>query len=132
MEVPEYTGLSLSADWSEKFATKVRDQGFCGSCWAFSAVQQIESDAIRAGYLTTNDFLSVQQVSACDPHSHGCGGGTTERAYYYIMRTGGVSSEQDYPYSDALHLEDNNTSACMQSLIAPKVSYCTCTCICKN
>lgn len=123
VDVPAYMGIEKFADWSDKYATPVRDQGYCGSCWAFSAVNQIESDAIRAGISTRENLLSVQQVTACDHHSHGCGGGTTERAYDYIMRSGGISYEQDYPYSDASHVEDDNTTSCIPSRISPKVQY---------
>ena len=40
--------------------------GSCGNCWAFSVTSQMESDAIRQGYLTTSDPLSVQQLTSCD------------------------------------------------------------------
>jgi len=82
--------------------------GYCGSCWAFSAVQQIESDAIRAGLLTTKDKLSSQQVVSCDSTTYGvpammenwgCQGGNTETAYMYIAYNGGVSSSDSYPYT---------------------------------
>lgn len=82
--------------------------GYCGSCWAFSATQQIESDAIRAGYITPSDQLSVQQVVSCDSTSsnvaeymvnYGCEGGNTETAYAYINSVGGLTRETSYPYS---------------------------------
>lgn len=49
-------------DWSDTYTTAVKNQGYCGSCWAFSATEQIESDAIRAGYLDTSVALSPQQL----------------------------------------------------------------------
>lgn len=82
--------------------------GYCGSCWAFSAVEQTESDAIRAGLLTTREKLSTQQVVSCDATTYGvpammenwgCQGGNTETAYMFMAYNGGVSSSDDYPYS---------------------------------
>lgn len=51
-----------SKNWAGLMTTSVNDQGGCGSCWAFSATEQIESDSIRAGYLNTTQKLSVEQV----------------------------------------------------------------------
>jgi hypothetical protein len=48
--------------WVGIYTTPIKDQGYCGSCWAFSATEQIESDSIRAGYLTTEDILSPQEI----------------------------------------------------------------------
>jgi len=88
-------------DWSGKLTTPVKDQGYCGSCWAFSAVEQIESDAIRTlGY---SSMLSPQQVTSCDNTSAGCGGGWTESAYKYVQKAGGLETEANYPYSTATY-----------------------------
>ena len=63
-------------DWSGKYTTPVKDQGYCGSCWAFSATEQIESDAIRT--LGVTYVLSPEQITQCDTTSYGCNGGWTE------------------------------------------------------
>lgn len=88
---------TTSVDWTGKYTTPVKDQGYCGSCWAFSAVEQIESDAIRTlGYSTP---LSPEQFVQCDRTSFGCDGGWTESAYKYAMKNKGVQTDADYPYT---------------------------------
>jgi len=84
-------------DWTGVFTTAVKDQGYCGSCWAFSATEQIESDAMRS--LSQTVLLSVEQITQCDKTSLGCNGGWTEHAYDYVIREGGLEKESDYPYT---------------------------------
>jgi C1A family cysteine protease len=84
-------------DWSGKYTTPVKDQGYCGSCWAFSAMEQIESDSMRT--LKTSYLLSAEQLVQCDTRSSGCDGGWTERAYDYVTKAGGIEQEKDYPYT---------------------------------
>jgi C1A family cysteine protease len=90
---------TTEVDWSGTLANEVRDQGYCGSCWAFSAAEQIESDAIRAGYLSYGTILSEQQIVSCDPYDLGCDGGNTETAYYYVYTAGGLTTDENYPYT---------------------------------
>ena len=96
--IQEYTGTATAVDWADTYTTGVRDQGYCGSCWAYSSAEQLESDSIRNGYLTTSDKLSVQQMVSCDTVDLGCSGGNTETAYDYIYDAGGLELESDYPY----------------------------------
>lgn len=76
-ETLEYTVLEENAspvDWRTMGAVNpVKDQGQCGSCWAFSATSAIES----AHYLSFSTLynLSEQQVVDCDSSSYGCDGG---------------------------------------------------------
>lgn len=84
-------------DWTGKFTTPVKDQGYCGSCWAFSATEQIESDAMRQHSSTY--ILSPEQITQCDATSYGCNGGWSEHAYNYVKRAGGLEQEADYPYT---------------------------------
>jgi len=85
-------------DWVSKGAvTAVKNQGRCGSCWAFSAVAAIESYASLAG--KGLKVLSAQQVNSCDKRDGGCNGGNTETAYGYVKGAGGIELESDYPYT---------------------------------
>jgi len=97
--VPEYKGDSTYVDWTGTYTTAIKDQGYCGSCWAFSATEQIESDAIRAGLTTTTEALSPQQIVSCDEVDLGCDGGNTETAYAYVMTAGGITTDSQYPYT---------------------------------
>jgi len=103
--VPDYDASQLSdkvpnkQDWYLNLTTKVKDQGQCGSCWAFSATEQIETMAIKAGVTKTDQELSVQQIVSCDKNKdQGCQGGDTVTAYAYVMRAKGLEPNSDFPY----------------------------------
>lgn len=96
-------------DWTGKYTTAVKDQGYCGSCWAFSATEQIESDSIRV--LKKSVILSPAQITQCDTTSKGCNGGWTENAYNYVKKAGGLETEANYPYSTALY--QGKTGTCV-------------------
>lgn len=86
-------------DWRTKGCiTPVKDQGQCGSCWAFSAVDAIESFGKLNGSYSL-EMLSSQQVNACDKVDGGCNGGNTETAYQYVHQAGGIETEESYPYT---------------------------------
>lgn len=85
-------------DWRIKGAvTPAKEQGFCGSCWAFAAVSVIES----AHYIRTGDLedLSEQQLVDCDHWSIGCRGGWHYWAFDYIYSTTGLVKEKCYRYT---------------------------------
>jgi cathepsin F/cysteine peptidase B len=85
-------------DWRTKGAvTDVKDQGQCGSCWAFSATEAIESYSfLNDGKLLS---LSAQQITSCDKTDSGCGGGWPHNAYDYVHKAGGIETSADYPYT---------------------------------
>jgi C1A family cysteine protease len=88
-----------SVDWRNKSAvTPVKNQGDCGSCWAFSIVEEIESAWFLAGNPLT--VFSTQQVVSCDKGDSGCDGGDTlDYAPAYIEKAGGLALEKTYPYT---------------------------------
>jgi len=97
--VEPYHGATSLVDWTGRYTTPVKDQGYCGSCWAFSATEQIESDAIRQLGAGTGTMLSTEQVTQCTTGAFGCGGGWTETAYGYVKNAGGLVTESEYPYT---------------------------------
>jgi len=108
VNVPHYD-LESSKDWTGKYTTPVKNQAQCGSCWAFSATEQIESDSMRT--LGTSYILGPQQLVSCTPFpSMGCNGGWTENAYEYVKKAGGIEQEKDYPYTSST----GNTGSCKE------------------
>jgi len=90
--------LPNSVDWRKKGAvTPIKNQGSCGSCWAFSTVAAVEGiNQIFTGNLTS---LSEQELIDCDTtFNHGCNGGLMDYAFEYIMANEGLHKEDDYPY----------------------------------
>jgi len=95
--------LPASVDWRDKGAvTPVKDQGGCGSCWAFCTTEMIESYAA----ISTNNLpvLSAQQVTSCTPNTLSCGGtggcmGSIPQLGYTYLQLFGHVTEDDWPYT---------------------------------
>jgi len=108
--------LPDSFDWREHGAvTKVKNQGMCGSCWAFSVTGNVEGqNAIKNGKLVS---LSEQELVDCDKRDYGCNGGFMENAYETLLEIGGLESEEEYGY-------DGDDEACKfdRSRVVTRVS----------
>jgi C1A family cysteine protease len=97
--VPHVQEVAAAVDWRAKgVVTPVKDQAQCGSCWAFSATEAIESYAKLSGKYDLIK-LSPQQINSCDKVDGGCNGGNTETAYDYVVKAGGIETDADYPYT---------------------------------
>jgi C1A family cysteine protease len=99
-EINDFAGVTAAndIDWTTKGAvTPVKNQGQCGSCWAFSTTGALEGE-----YFLKNQNLksfSEQQLVDCDHNGdQGCNGGLMDNAFDFIKSNGGICSESDYPY----------------------------------
>jgi len=94
------TDVPPSKDWTGTATTPVKNQGSCGSCWAFSAVEQIESDYIlQQGKKVV---LAPQELVDCKgdgSRRNGCNGGDPSAAYRVVEQLGGIEGESDYRYT---------------------------------
>jgi len=94
--------LPSYVNWVEAgYVSNVKDQGQCGSCWAFSTTGALEgSYGIKYGKLLS---FSVQQLVDCDNwknggKDHGCNGGMMNNAFTWINQNNGLCQDSDYPY----------------------------------
>lgn len=102
VQLPRVQPNPESIDWRTKGAvTPVKDQGGCGSCWAFSAAESVESHyQIASGKLLV---LSPQTYVNCVENPHECGGtggcaGATMELAFNLTASKGIALEKDLPY----------------------------------
>lgn len=87
--------LPKKFDWREKGLTPIRNQGNCGSCWAFAATAML-ADHLKLKGITGYEDLSEQDRVSCDRENSGCNGGWLGQDY---QKDVGVALEVDFPYT---------------------------------
>jgi len=112
--------LPAQVDWRDQgVVSPVKNQGHCGSCWAFATTATVESHiALSTGLLFS---LSPEQLVACAPNTDHCGGvggcegSIPELAYDYLIQEGGFAEEWSYPY----YSFNGRTTQCRNQSITP-------------
>ena len=96
------------------YLSPVKNQGKCGSCWAFASTNALESFMRSQNYNITR--LSEQELVDCSKENYGCNGGFMHKAFDFIIKNKGLVSNEDYPYK----------------AITQKCNFCKCSCHSNN
>ena len=96
-------------NWNDtEHLSPVKNQGQCGSCWAFSTTTVVET------FMRNNNFtverLSEQQLVDCSKEDYGCNGGLMHTALEYIINNKGLLENKNYPYKATTQNCSSNTN----------------------
>ena len=89
--------LKKELNWNDtEYLSPVKNQGRCGSCWAFACTSALETLMRSLNYNVTR--LSEQELIDCSKENYGCNGGYMDKAFEYIIKNKGLVSNEDYSY----------------------------------
>lgn len=94
-DLTEYLPSVIDYRHASNVVSPVKDQGQCGSCWAFSSAESLEGQLGLNGHRVN---VSTQNFVDCVSLDYGCGGGWMDDALAYAEKTG-VETDRDYPYT---------------------------------
>lgn len=129
--IKKYSNLPSKKVWGGNVLSDVKNQGRCGSCWAFSTTSSVES--LMRIHNHSIDRLSEQQLVDCSKKNNGCNGGLMHLAYDYIINNQGMLSNRDYIYKaedQPCQINRNGPNSCGCKDI--ENSNTTESCDCKN
>lgn len=94
----KYRSIPNEIIWNNSIISNVKNQGRCGSCWAFSTTGALEANMRINNFVI--DRLSEQELVDCSTENSGCNGGLMHTALDYCIENNGLSSNHDYNYTE--------------------------------